>query len=95
MRPPVAEEPGRSLLIHNYINHFPVDSRMPSVLVGNSIQSRFISNSPVLHLLLLRMRFLFEGAFSVFAVKVVKAMVTDRENQVAAPSSSNCFARIY
>ena len=68
---------------------------MPSVLVENSIQSRFISNSHALHLLLLRMRFLFEGAFSIFAVKVVKAMVTDRENHEAVPSSSDCFARIY
>ena len=68
---------------------------MPSVLVENSIQSRFISNSRALHLLLLRMRFLFEGAFSIFAVKVVKAMVTDRENHEAVPSSSDCFARIY
>jgi hypothetical protein len=41
------------------------------------------------------MRFLFEGAFSIFAVKVVKAMVSDRENHEAVPSSSNCFARIY
>ena len=68
---------------------------MPSVLVENSIQSRFISNSRALHLLLLRMRFLFEGAFSIFAVKVVKAVVTDRENHEAVPSSLDCFARIY
>jgi len=26
---------------------------------------------------------------------VVKAMVTDRENHEAVPSSSDCFARIY
>jgi hypothetical protein len=46
-------------------------------------------SSPIL------IRFLFEGAFSIFAVKVVKAMVSDRENHEAVPSSSNCFARIY
>jgi hypothetical protein len=41
------------------------------------------------------MRFLFEGAFSIFAVEVVKAMVTDCENHEAVPSSLDCFARIY
>jgi len=60
--------------------------------MGNSILSGFIADSRSIHL---HLCFPLDGVSTLWAIKVVKAMVTKEKNHAALPNSSNCFARIY